>query len=93
MAKLTSSGIKKLLKDNKYIIGTERTLKNLKLGKVDKVLVTTNCPSKQVEDIEHYAKLAKTKVEKIPYPNEELGIICKKPFSISVLSILKGASK
>ncbi len=94
MTKTLASGeIKKLLKENDFIIGTELTIKNLKLGKVSLVVVTENCPDKVVEDIEYYADLSKAEVAKIDAPNEELGIICKKPFSISVLSILKGANK
>ena len=90
---LTSTEIKKMLKEKNLVIGTERTIKNLKLGKVDKVVVTSNCPEKVQKDIEYYAALGKAEVVKIKYPNEELGIICKKPFAISALSILKGTSK
>ena len=89
--KLTSMEIKKLIKSKKLIIGTDRTINNLKLGKVDKVIVSSNCPEKVVNDIKHYTGLSKAETIKVPYPNEELGVICKKPFSISVLSILKGA--
>lgn len=90
---LTSTEIKKLLKEKKLVIGTERTLKNLKLGRVDKVILTSNCPEKIQKDIEYYAGLGKAESIKIKYPNEELGIMCRKPFAISVLSILKGTSK
>ncbi len=81
--------IKKKIKEEKVIIGTERTIKVLKLGKVEKVFLTSNCPSDVKEDIEHYAKLAKIKVVKLKQPNVELGVICKKPFPISVLSFKK----
>jgi large subunit ribosomal protein L30e len=81
--------IKKKIKEEKVIIGTERTIKALKLGKVEKVFLTSNCPSDVKEDIEHHAKLAKIKVVKLKQPNVELGVICKKPFPISVLSFKK----
>lgn len=86
---LTSAELKKLLKEKKMLIGTERTIKNLKLGKVDKVIITSNCPEKVQKDIKYYADLGKAAILKIRCPNEELGIICKKPFAISVLSTLK----
>lgn len=89
---VTSTEIKKLIKAQKLVIGTEGTIKNLKLGKIDKVIVSANCPEKVIGDIEYYSGLNKTEVIKINYPNDELGVICKKPFSISVLSILKGAN-
>ena len=85
------SEIKKALKEEKAIIGTERTLKNLKLGKVSKVFLTSNCPASVKEDIKYYSKLAKVEVVQLKQPNDELGALCKKPFSISVLSIAKGA--
>jgi len=89
--KLTSTEIRKLIQTGDLVIGSERTLKKLKLGKVDKVIVSSNCSDKVYDDVKHYASLSKTETVKVPYPNEELGVICKKPFSISILSILKGA--
>ena len=92
MAKaITSTEIKKLLKAKSLVIGTENTLKNLKLGRIDRVILSSNCPDKVAEDLGYYAGLSKAETVRVPYPNEELGVICKKPFSISVLSILKGA--
>ena len=40
-------------------------------------------------DISHYAKLAKVDVAKLKLPNDELGVLCKKQFLISVLGIAK----
>ena len=87
---VTSTEIKKLIKERKVIIGTERAIKGLKLGKVEKVLLSSNCAEKTVEDINYYAGLSSIETVKLGYSNEELGTICKKPFSISVLSVLKG---
>lgn len=87
---LTSTDIKKLLKEKDVIIGAERTLKSLKLGKVDKVIVSSNCAESALESINYYAGLNSTETIKVEFSNEELGVICKKPFSISVLSVLKG---
>ena len=89
--KLTSTEIKKLIKSKNLVIGNKRTLKNLKLGKVDKVIISSNCPQKDVDNLDYFSGLAKVETIKVPYPNEDLGVICKKPFYISVLSILKGA--
>ena len=58
--------IKKALDAKKLVIGTDKTIKNLKFGKIAKI---------------EFNILNKS--------NEELGIVCKKPYSISVLSILK----
>ena len=87
---VTSTEIKKLIKEKKVIIGTERAIKSLKLGKVEKVLLSSNCAEKTLEDINYYTGLSSIETVKLGYSNEELGTICKKPFSISVLSVLKG---
>ncbi|MEK6942768.1 MAG: ribosomal L7Ae/L30e/S12e/Gadd45 family protein [Nanoarchaeota archaeon] len=89
--KISSAEIKKLIKSGNFIIGTEKSVKQLKLGKVEKVLVSLNCPASVEKKINYYAALNSTEVHKLEYPNDELGVLCKKPFSISVLSFLKVA--
>lgn len=81
--------IKKLVKEKKVFIGTDQTLKNLKLGKVSKVLLASNCPQDVVESVERYAKMSGAAVERLSIPNDELGIICRKHFFISVMSVKK----
>ena len=94
MAKpISAAEIKKMLKSGSVVIGTERTLKNLKLGRVQSVLISSNCPAKVESDLSYYAGLSGAELNKLSYPNDELSIICKKPFSISVLALLKGAAK
>ena len=91
--KIDAAEIKKMLKSGSVVIGTERTMKNLKLGKVQKVLVSSNCPANVEKDINYYSGLSGAELHKLEYPNDELSVICKKPFSISVLAFLKGAAK
>ena len=91
--KISAAEIKKMLKSGNVVIGTERTVKNLKLGRIQKVLVSSNCPAGVEKDINYYAGLSGAELHKLDYPNDELSIICKKPFSISVLAFLKGAIK
>jgi large subunit ribosomal protein L30e len=79
--------IRDALKQKKLIIGTLSIMKNLKSGRIKKVFVTSNCPSGVKEGILHYAKLAKAEVVLLKQPNDELGALCKKPFSISVLGV------
>lgn len=89
--KVSSADIKKMIKAGNVIIGTEMAVKGLKLGKIEKIMVSSNCPEKVEKNINYYAGLTGTEVQKLEYPNDELGIICKKPFSISVLALSKGA--
>ena len=81
--------IKKALDAKKLVIGTDKTLKNLKFGKTAKVYISNNCPKTLHEDIKRASKIAKIEFNILNKSNEELGIVCKKPYSISVLSILK----
>jgi len=91
-AKTTSpaSEIRKLLGTKKIVIGTERVMKQLKAGSIEKVFVTSNCPEDIREDISRYARISKAAVVELEMPNDELGIVCKKPFSISIVGIVKG---
>ena len=88
--KITSTEIKKMLKAGNFVIGTDKTVKCLKIGKVQKVLVSSNCPERVGKKISYYSSMSGAELHKLEYPNDELGIICKKPFSISVLAFLKG---
>lgn len=85
----TAVEIRGLLADNKLVIGTERTLKLLRLGKLKQVYLSANCADSTKEDIAHYSKLSGTKMKELVYPGSELGVVCKKPYSISVLGVLK----
>lgn len=81
--------IRKNLKSDKLIIGTEETVKALKLGKLKIVYLASNCNPAVKADIEHYAKLGSTELVNLDIPNDEVGVACRKTFSISVLSMLK----
>lgn len=91
--KISSADIKKMMKAGNVVIGTEKTMKSLRLGRIQKVFLSSNCPQKIEKDINYYAGLVGAEALKLEYPNDELGVICKKPFSISVLALLKAASK
>jgi len=73
----------------KVIVGTKRTLVELRKGKVGVIYVTANCPAVIKEDVTYYSKLANCNVVNLAYDNDELGVLCKKPFSISVVGMLK----
>lgn len=80
--------VRKALK-GKHIIGAQAGLKNLKLGKIEKVFLASNCKEEVKGGVEKLAKLSGARVVVIKQPNDELGTICKKPFSISMLSVIK----
>ena len=74
------------IKEEKLIIGTDKTLKLLKNEKLKEVFISSNCDEDVKEEIKKYAKMANVKVVELDINNEELGARCKKPFRISVLS-------
>ncbi len=83
---MSSVELKKDLKEKKPIIGSDRTIKLLKSGELEKVYLANNTKDEIKEDILYYGKLAKVKIIELKEDNSELGIICKKPFNISVIS-------
>lgn len=84
-----AENLKKLAESGKLCMGTEKTIKNLKQGKISSVFVSTNCPKDIKQEILRYAKMGNVEVEMLEINNEEFGIVCKKPFSISVAGLLK----
>ena len=81
--------IKKNLKNSRIILGTDRTIKKMKSGEISKVFLSSNCSAKVKADFDYYGKISGCPVEVLDVPNEELGLVCKKPFSVSVVGLLK----
>lgn len=81
--------IKNNLKNKRLVLGTKLTVKQLKRGNVAKVFLSSNCPEPVRKDIAHYSQLGSIALEQLDIPNSDLGTICKKPFSVSVVGLLK----
>lgn len=81
-----SNELKDVLREKNLVIGTNETIKKLKLGKVKKVLLASNCPKSVRETIMHYAKIANASVVELDVPDKEIGLLSKRPFGVSVLS-------
>jgi len=81
--------LKKGLVEGKVLIGREVVLKSLKNKKLSKIYLASNCPEKVKEDIKYYSDLVKVPVIVLSVDNEEIGVLCKKHFFISVLGIKK----
>lgn len=77
--------LRKALKERTITFGTGKTLKMLRNEKTKKVFIASNCPADTKETILHHAKLNNVEVVKLKLPNDEIGLTCKKPFSITVL--------
>jgi large subunit ribosomal protein L30e len=79
--------VRTALKENKVILGSKRTIKYLKLGKAEMIVLANNCPEKVKKEVEHYIKLTGVKLKKFDGTAKQLGIFCGKPFSIAALAI------
>jgi ribosomal protein L30E len=83
------SEVRKAIGTKKFVIGMQKTIKELMRGNVAKVFVTENCKDDMKENVQLHASADKVPVEELPIPNDELGTICKKVFAISVVCLLK----
>ncbi|MBW2970290.1 ribosomal L7Ae/L30e/S12e/Gadd45 family protein [Candidatus Woesearchaeota archaeon] len=80
--------LKKLVAAEKVILGTDGSLKMLRRGKLVKVVLSSNCDPKVKEDFERYCKLAGIECVSIAQNSDEIGVLCRKPFAISVIGVL-----
>ena len=78
-------GIKKEVKSGKLVIGKKETLTLMREGKLARVFLAANCPQSLEAEFEHAGKTLGVQIEKLPIANDELGVICKRQYSISVL--------
>ena len=79
--------VRESVKNKKAVIGANATIKKLKIGKISKVILSTNCSKDLASEINHLAKIANVKVIQTKHSNEELGVLCRKQFKISALGI------
>ncbi len=92
MAKETKTEIdeiKESIDNKKIIIGTDSTMKALKMDKLKKIFMSSTCPEDVKNDLNYYASFKSVPITALEYPSDEVGVICKKPFSITVLAIIK----
>jgi ribosomal protein L30E len=81
--------IRKNLTTKKLIIGTDETLKNIRKGLIHKVYTASNCSGDILKDLNRYSKMSGFEILDTKLPNDELGAVCKKPFNIALLGVLK----
>jgi len=78
--------LKEVLEDKNLTFGADRTMKKLRKGELKSIFLAKNCPTGIKDMIKSYAKIGGVKIVELDVKNEELGVLCKKYFSISVLS-------
>lgn len=80
--------LRKLLAAEKLIFGTEDVLKLLRKGKLQKVVVASNCNERMKDDFSRYCEMAGVECLEIAQSSDEVGVLCRKPFAISVIGVL-----
>ena len=81
--------IKKLVKDKRLIVGTKNTVKKLKENKLDKIWLSSNVPAELKEEIAKYAQMNTVTLAVLSISNDDLGVLCKKQFPVSIVSLSK----
>ncbi len=83
------SEIKKNLGTDKIVIGADRTIKLLKQGALKSVFVAKNAPVELKDDIKRYSGISDVSFVELDITNEELAVICRKPFNVAVISVMR----
>ncbi|MBT3395229.1 50S ribosomal protein L30 [archaeon] len=85
---MSLANLRPALEEKKVVFGTERALKALKSEKVEELFISKNCPIDLKERLIKYAKIKEVLVTELKESNDELGALCKKPFSVNVCYII-----
>ncbi|MEM0230726.1 MAG: ribosomal L7Ae/L30e/S12e/Gadd45 family protein [Candidatus Woesearchaeota archaeon] len=81
--------IREMLKENRLVIGSRAVLRELNKGNLEQIFLAANPAQKIEKDLTARANAAGCPIQKLTIPNDELGILCKKQFSISALGVRK----
>ena len=86
---MSLSELKKYINDKKLIFGRDRSLKNLKKNLVKEIFLSSNADNIVKEDITVISKKFNVKVSQLEITADEMGVVVKKPFAVSVAALLK----
>lgn len=80
-------GIRVAVDTGKVILGSNKSIQAIKLGEGELVVIAANIPKDVKADVEAYASLSEMPVYTFEGSSVELGSICGKPFTVSVLVV------
>jgi large subunit ribosomal protein L30e len=80
-------GIRVAVDTGKVILGSNKSLQAIKLGNGELVVMAANAPKTLKDDVETYSKLSEIPVHTFDGSSVDLGSICGKPFTVSVLVV------
>lgn len=79
--------IKEGVKQKKVLLGYKSVMKFLKSGRPELIIHANNIPEEKKKSLEHNAKISNVEIKEYPNDGINLGLVCGKPFSVSVLAI------
>lgn len=82
--------VKKAIEEGRARFGARQTLKAMKEGRAELVVVAKDSPA--LKDAQYYQTLHNTKIL-IQDNSKTLSTFCKKPFRISMLAVIKKEKK
>jgi large subunit ribosomal protein L30e len=83
-----SNDIRLAVDSGEAAIGVNKAVEALLSNKAKMVIVASKNKGDRLSDIQHLAKISNTRVQVFEGTPMDLGVVCGKPFSVSVLSII-----
>ncbi|MCD7781182.1 MAG: 50S ribosomal protein L30e [Methanosphaera sp.] len=80
-------GIRVAVDTGKVILGSKKSVQAIKLGNGELIVIADNAPKELKEDVEVYANLSQMPVYTFEGSSVDLGSVCGKPFTVSVLVV------
>lgn len=68
------------------IVGFKAVKRALSQKKIKKIFLSSTCPDGIKSDLKRYAQLSSVDVEDLPQASNEVSLICKKNFLVSVVA-------
>lgn len=75
------------VKTGKVLFGADGAINVAKTGKAKLIIVASNCPQRNRQDIEYYCKFSNIPMIIYKGSSIDLGGVCGKPFMVSALTI------
>ncbi len=75
------------IKKDKVIFGYRKSIRFIKTKRPKLIVMAENAPEEVKRQVEHSAKVFNLKVKVFSGSSRELGVVCGKPFPVSVLVI------
>jgi len=75
------------VKTGKVVLGTKRTLRQIKHGKTKLVIISANCPKEIREEVLYYGKISNIPVYTYPGTSWDLGTVCGRPHMVACMAV------